>query len=69
MEQQLLRLKYGIRQDQKNIDPSHQRININIELLRHFRKSIGALIFFDLTAEKSFIGMKAWLQDIYKQNI
>ena len=31
---------------------------------RHYRKSIGALIVYDITKEQSFMSIKKWIEEV-----
>ena len=31
---------------------------------RHYRKSIGALIVYDITKEQSFMSVKKWIEEV-----
>ena len=33
-------------------------------LIRHYRKSIGALIVYDITKEQSFMSVKKWIEEV-----
>ena len=39
-------------------------VNFLFFMLRHYRKSIGALIVYDITKEQSFMSVKKWIEEV-----
>ena len=62
------RLKSGTLLAKRDSRQSHQRkqnsTNNPSRLYRHYRKSIGALIVYDITKEQSFMSVRKWIEEV-----
>ena len=71
-----LKLKFGIQRAKNALKPLLQRkymicadlilnfLHLCLVLIRHYRKSIGALIVYDITKEQSFMSVKKWIEEV-----
>lgn len=39
-------------------------MSLLVRWCRHYRKSIGALIVYDITKEQSFMSVKKWIEEV-----
>ena len=60
------RLKFGTplaKRDSK-LSPQRKEFIPITKLFSHYRKSIGALIVYDITKEQSFMSVRKWIEEV-----